>query len=228
LSIGYKEGVARLKRFDPDQLTRKIVPGWSEESVQVKQYVSVPQSFDVLLEHPDWPAQARLSVGFDAERGPFVRGLSAVGDAAVSYTDIHDALTATVDMAVLLEFVAAQAAGVRVFWDLIDEHYPDHMDEIKAINQLISESALVSGATAPHRRRLVTPEHLAQVAATYRQAMAQSRPPTVAVADQFQVSHSTAARWVGAARKSGELGPARGKRPGERPAPKKRSRNEEA
>lgn len=65
------------------------------------------------------------------------------------------------------------------------------------------------------RRNRITPAHLREVAAIYRGAAAAGEPPTMAVKDHFQVSHSTAARWVGEARKVGELNPADGSRGGE-------------
>jgi hypothetical protein len=73
---------------------------------------------------------------------------------------------------------------------------------------------------SPRRNRL-TPEHLAKVAEVYRQAWEDGEPPTKAVAQNFSVSHSTAARWVGAARKAKHLGDADGSRGGELPAAKR-------
>lgn len=57
--------------------------------------------------------------------------------------------------------------------------------------------------TAPSKRRRnrITEEHLHLVAEVYRQADAKGEPPTRAVANHFDVSHSTAAKWVGHARK---------------------------
>jgi hypothetical protein len=71
-------------------------------------------------------------------------------------------------------------------------------------------------------RKRLTDSHLAKVAEAYRAAWKAGTPPTKAVAQSFTVSHSTAARWVGAARKAGHLGPADSSRGGEQP-PTKRS-----
>lgn len=57
------------------------------------------------------------------------------------------------------------------------------------------------------RRRKITPEHLEEVAKVYRNAQANDDPPTRAVQIHFAVSHSTAAKWVGAARKAELLPP---------------------
>lgn len=65
------------------------------------------------------------------------------------------------------------------------------------------------------RRNRVTREHLAAVAAVYRKAQDAGEPPTLAVAQAFQASHSTATRWVGQARKAKLLGAARKGRVGE-------------
>jgi hypothetical protein len=57
------------------------------------------------------------------------------------------------------------------------------------------------------RRNSVTGKHLGEVVRVYREAFAEGMPPTKAVAEQMGASHSTAARWVGMARKRGLLGP---------------------
>jgi hypothetical protein len=66
------------------------------------------------------------------------------------------------------------------------------------------------------RRNRITPEHLAEVARIYREAWEAGEHPTIAVQNYFGISHSTAARWVGQARRAGHLGrPAEGSRGGE-------------
>jgi|SRR5665647_1061483 len=80
----------------------------------------------------------------------------------------------------------------------------------------VSEAIRVA-ATVPvtRRRDRVTDDLLREVADVYRKAWAAGDPPTQAVASHFYKSHSTAARWVGLARKAGYLGPADGSRGGE-------------
>lgn len=78
------------------------------------------------------------------------------------------------------------------------------------------EAALDGGSVVRlGRRNRVTDEHLADVAAAYRDADAQGLPPTRTVANQFGTSHSTAARWVGHARRNGLLGPTQAGKSGE-------------
>jgi transposase len=54
-----------------------------------------------------------------------------------------------------------------------------------------------------------------EVAGVYRAAWESGENPTQAVAKHFEKPYSTAARWVGEARKRGFLGPADGSRGGE-------------
>jgi hypothetical protein len=66
------------------------------------------------------------------------------------------------------------------------------------------------GVAGVQRRRQITPEHLSEVAAIYLEADSRGEPPTRAVQAAFDVSHSTAAKWVGKARHVGLLPPATG------------------
>ncbi|MET9876540.1 hypothetical protein ABZZ36_18225 [Actinacidiphila glaucinigra] len=59
------------------------------------------------------------------------------------------------------------------------------------------------------RRRKITHDHLREVATVYSEALENDDPPTRAVQQHFRVSHSTAAKWVGQARKGGMLPPAK-------------------
>jgi hypothetical protein len=68
------------------------------------------------------------------------------------------------------------------------------------------------------------PEHLAQVAKVYTDAHLASLPPTRAVAEEWTVSRSTAAKWVARAREARLLGPTEPRKAGgvpveDRPAP---------
>lgn len=62
---------------------------------------------------------------------------------------------------------------------------------------------------APRKRRhRITDEFLQEVANVYQMAENMGTPPTREVANHFKVPHSTAARWVGSARKKKKLPPA--------------------
>jgi hypothetical protein len=74
---------------------------------------------------------------------------------------------------------------------------------------------LAHGMPVRRTRTRVTDSTLQQVAEVYRRAWGAGEPPTLAVANHFYKSHSTAARWVGLARERGYLGKANGTRGGE-------------
>jgi hypothetical protein len=67
----------------------------------------------------------------------------------------------------------------------------------------------------PRSRRRVTDELLERVAGIYRDAQANERAPTQAVADELVATRSAAAQWVAKARERGFLGPAMRGRAGE-------------
>lgn len=72
-------------------------------------------------------------------------------------------------------------------------------------------------AKAPRRGLPLTDDELREVADIYREAVARGdRSPTRAVGEAKHAARSTAARWVGKARKKGFLGPAMPGRAGER------------
>lgn len=80
--------------------------------------------------------------------------------------------------------------------------------------QIAELTAMERGDDTPHDayirrpRNRITDDHLAKVAVIYKHADAGGHPPTRAVAVAFNASHSTAARWVGQARKKDLLPPA--------------------
>lgn len=61
------------------------------------------------------------------------------------------------------------------------------------------------GKQEGRKRHRITTRHLEEVAKIYVNASSRGKPPTMAVADHFSVAHSTAAKWVGRARKAGLL-----------------------
>lgn len=77
--------------------------------------------------------------------------------------------------------------------------------------------AIRTAASTPTRRarNRVTDALLAEVVKVYRDAWDSGGPPTKAVAEYFDRPHSTAARWVGEARRRGMLAPSDGSRGGE-------------
>lgn len=84
------------------------------------------------------------------------------------------------------------------------------------------EEAFMEGLELPQeRRRKLDDAHYREVAEVYRSAWTGGRHPKSAVALRFQVSDSTAGRYVVEARKRGFLGPTDPGQPGEKAKPKK-------
>lgn len=87
---------------------------------------------------------------------------------------------------------------------------PDDWDQIarQQVAAFVPARAPVptNGAAIRSRFRL-TDDHLNTVAAVYGEAQAVGAPPTRAVQHHFGVAHSTAAKWVGHARKAGLIAP---------------------
>lgn len=67
------------------------------------------------------------------------------------------------------------------------------------------QDARIDHAADVARRFRITDRHLAQVADVYKRAAAGGQGPTRAVANYFDVAHSTAAKWAGHARSRGFL-----------------------
>lgn len=65
-----------------------------------------------------------------------------------------------------------------------------------------AEPAPTPGA---RNRYLLTSDHLQKVSAVYSDAVKRGEPPTRAVQHHFDTAHSTAAKWVGHARRAGLL-----------------------
>lgn len=173
-----------------------------------------------------------LQVVVDPERGPIAAGLTAFRPTAQfrqatdvpSYRQLDELLTSVIDLNVLLQRATAEAVGVfyrhRAEGTLVDDPSQVHDGEFSQAQENPRDlgdrmTAVAFPRSRPHRRRLITKEHLQNVAETYRLALQRGLAPTKHVAETFTVSHSTAARWVHLARKAGALGPATGKRPGE-------------
>lgn len=69
-------------------------------------------------------------------------------------------------------------------------------------------------STPSRRTATYGSKHFAEVATVYREALAESNAPTMAVAKHFDTTKSAAAKWVARARAMGLLPPARKGYPG--------------
>lgn len=112
----------------------------------------------------------------------------------------------------LMSLFADQAeATVRLEEKVTGETVPQQ-NRADIVGEAIRSAA---GTPVARRRNRITMSHLEDVADVYRAAWRAGDPPTEAVKAHFQTSHSTAARWVGMARKAKLLGDPAGARGGE-------------
>ncbi|MFK4797826.1 hypothetical protein ACI3K5_03920 [Streptomyces sp. MPA0124] len=100
--------------------------------------------------------------------------------------------------------------GMRSEWEKAAREW---QSQLQGWGQLNAERA--EKEPIRRKRNRITRDHLEKVAHVYRQADADGAPPTKAVAERFDTSHSTAAKWVSQARRQGILGPPPGSRGGE-------------
>lgn len=87
------------------------------------------------------------------------------------------------------------------------ERIYDHEQELLSRFGISVDRAVFERQPTVRRRNRVTTALLSDVATIYRAALADGNPPTKAVSDAKNVPHSTAARYVGLARKAGLLPP---------------------
>lgn len=172
--------------------------------------VLLPHEFFLVLHAPD--------MGDD---GVVTRGLIVtfeVVDGEIRLVTIHGS---GLDVAQWLDYLAdhfpvsawKSYAKSKMAWVLAQ-------DEVRArvpsLSLATSESAQVRTRSAPAQaasgggargrtRHRITDTHLKEVSRIYSDAVSAGDPPTRAVADAFEVAHSTAAKWVGAARRNGLL-----------------------
>lgn len=174
--------------------------------------VDVPAWFDVRLVDEGWPTEIVVSVVVDPHQGPLLNGLRGGRSYAGRFEDVAQLLKDKAgDQAYLVKYLTAQAAGAFATHRVLDPRRADADRRAPGGRQ----SARVRLEAEVQRRRRVTRDLLTDVAEVYRSAYRSGDSPTVAVADHFDVSHSTAGRWVVAARKEGVLGAATGTKAGE-------------
>jgi hypothetical protein len=195
----------------------------ADDAVQLSDSVLAPASFSAVIEHPDWPANVLLYVCVSEEEGPRECGLRVLDDTCRhSLPAMLEIVRHTIAMPELLRFVTADAVATKVAHYFLEAD--QDLTEAQRERVLPERQRAVAAAAdqtwdvaAPRRRRFVTRDLLREVAQTYRRAVERGQPPTQAVQEHFSVSHSTAARWVGEARRLKELGPARKGASGEDP-----------
>lgn len=195
------------KRYDPADAQIRPLPSGSDESVWFRG-VEFPEWFEVELTHPQWSAAVVMSIRIDPDTGPVLVGLRAGEGSTATYQDVQ-ALVASTQREQLVASSTAYMAGVnaalKVYRALPTALAtpPEQVGEtLGRLRDLVIQRAYP--AARPRQRKL-TPQFLREVAEVYSAAKREGRPPTIAVAEHFRVSHRTATRWAGEARKAGEL-----------------------
>lgn len=223
-----KDGLPELPKI-PDGWVVFPGAGWypNEEVERVQAgALLLPRFFHLGIGHsgePPWVAMLFFMV--NAEEEISLRRVEANG------LDVHEALAVISETHTIADWSRVAIAGVvldelRETVGLPEEMIRKDPDDYVKLSKWVSEHIGGVGAglaadrdrtaeimrqaqhlSAPGKRTRVTTEHLRKVAQVYRDAHAHGRPPTQAVADEFATSHSTAARWVGLARRREFLPP---------------------
>lgn len=209
--------------YDPEEQVNWKLLASSDDHV-TRNGTDIPAWFDMELSREGWPTEIVLSVVVDQQEGPVINGIRGGRTYRHGYQQVVKFFRENTDPAVFLRFVTAYAAGVLATRRVLEEHAPDitaRGDALKAATAELNDhfARRAWPATVVQRRRRMTRELLEKVAEVYRTAYGQGLSPTKAVAEAFDVSHSSAGRWVVEARKEGLLGPALGPTAGEAETP---------
>lgn len=207
--------------YEPNEEVNWRLLASSDEYV-TRNGTDIPSWFDMELSRDEWPMKVVLSVVVDTDEGPIISGIRSAREERHSYQDVIKFFRAHTDPQTFLRFVTAYAAATVATGRVLDANFDkleasgrDLKETAGKLNEHFAERAWP--ATKVQRRRRVTRELLGEVAEVYRATHDKGNPPTQAVAEAFNVSHSTAGRWVVEARKAGILGPAIGSTAGEAP-----------
>ncbi|MBL3670266.1 hypothetical protein JL475_30680 [Streptomyces sp. M2CJ-2] len=169
-------------------------------------YVTYPDDFFMLIQTPEMIAEQEptgIIASFKASESEGVRLVKIYGIGARWL----DYLGEVVAQFPPTEWTKRAKSVVVKFLQLpeVRQAFADTVGELP----LAPSDSTAAPAPEPgvQRRRKITPQHLEEVAKIYNEAQCNDEPPTRAVQNYFGVSHSTAAKWVGAARRSSLLPP---------------------
>lgn len=176
--------------------------------------ISYPDYFEVVAYQMNRPEGINCVLAFQFLNGePEFFGFAAVG------AEVHAAMDA-LGLPGTLQFWKRRALMMLAAFGANAQG----MAGVESIDQVMAPDAAAKAWTRTRRalempssarRDRVTIPVLEEAATVYREAWRDGQNPTQAVASHFHKSHSTAARWVGQARKLGLLGPSDGSRGGE-------------
>lgn len=204
-------------------------PGWSLDDPEDRAFlpdlvqighVLLPEFFYLAAGTPGmWPTDESPYPGaddfivllhFQAKSGELrLREIRGAGDDLVTSLDaFRKAVPAKLWKPIAVREMTEFLALVDATRDMPDSTWaPVRTDEwVETIRE--HRAKALHPSARPKRRNRITDAHLKAVASEYLAADTLGMPPTKAVAEYFQTSHSTAAKWVGAARRKGYLPPA--------------------
>jgi hypothetical protein len=172
--------------------------------------ISLPQAFQITIapephhgEPVEWVAVLLFSVDSDTDRidlkGVFASGIDA--DQAVN------------------RVMKVRPAPMWTQWALLRFALDDLPADLSAdqVREAWAQLEDIGSYRTKRGRDRITDQTLERVAEVYRAAWKAGANPTEAVATEFNKARSTAARYVGLARRKGKLGPSDGSRGGELP-----------
>lgn len=221
LPVGHRGDVSDTRKFPPGWIVAALPSAWDPEAaddveveiptVQVAGYVTLPRRFDLFVQTPDMKTEdepTTIVASFMADTqsiellrisgsGPWVAFL---GEVVVAFPPSEWTDYAEAQMVDFLRFMAKGESP-------LDDSRRQLTELVRELPFETSEGATgrTPAETGTQRRRKITTAHLAEVAAVYEEAQKDGEPPTRAVQYHFDVSHSTAAKWVGKARSEGLL-----------------------
>jgi hypothetical protein len=189
-----------------------VPTNWDLEEAELRirpvtiDYVTYPDDFFMVIQTPEMIAKDELTtiiVSFKASEAEGVKLVRITGLGADWVTHLAEIVQKFPPTewtkhakSVVVKFL--QEPELRKFYAEAVADLPRQEGE-GAVGQPIEPGV--------QRRRKITRAHLEEVAKIYNEAHENDEPPTRAVQHHFGVSHSTAAKWVGAARRNGLLPP---------------------
>jgi hypothetical protein len=176
----------------------------TEPNLKQVGYVLLPELFHLIIA-PDDPAGEdgpAVIVTYCVDDGKvFTSGISGSADVAELITRIGEVFPIdqwkSYAVSLMLKFLTSEEERAKT--PPMPTRPPLRASELhQSKNQ---------GAGTRHvgKRHRITDGHLEEVSKVYRAADLVGKPPTRAVAEHFGVAHSTAAKWVGTARRNGKL-----------------------
>ncbi|MFJ6235082.1 hypothetical protein ACIQH0_13350 [Streptomyces griseus] len=187
--------------------------GWSYDIGEMPElnlrqvgYGLLPERFVLALTKPEW----------DVSPPGVTRGVLMSFRVMEEKVTVENVQAANVDLEDWLETVLSiktwadwKAYAISEMARWLVEANRSGMPDLLATSAEGAPLMVEAKQTAPRqpggKRYKITEQHLRDVVVIYTGAVERGEPPTKSVAEAFDVAHSTAAKWVGAARRNGLL-----------------------